>query len=116
MRPSVQVTACSPHRGKVLLADSKLWIARPNCFRLLTHWARRAASRADWTAGNKRAINTAMIAMTTSSSIRVKPGRRDRTSEERVIEVISPKRGEVESILHGHMRVVGAAKNRRLPD
>ena len=33
---------------------------------------RRAASRADWTAGSNREINTAMIAMTTRSSIRVK--------------------------------------------
>src|SRR5262249_4094014 len=36
---------------------------------------RRAASRAAWTAGSKRAINTAMMAMTTSSSISAKPGR-----------------------------------------
>src|SRR5262245_55815750 len=34
---------------------------------------RRAASRAAWTAGRRRAINTAMIAITTSSSISVKP-------------------------------------------
>src|SRR5208337_450041 len=34
---------------------------------------RLAASRADWTAGSSRAISTAMIAMTTSSSIKVKP-------------------------------------------
>ena len=34
---------------------------------------RRAASRADCTAGNKSAISTAMIAITTSNSIRVKP-------------------------------------------
>jgi len=44
----------------------------PICFRLLVHWVRRAASLADWTAGSKSAINTAMIAMTTSSSISVK--------------------------------------------
>src|SRR5262245_36131554 len=50
-------------------------MARPICLRLLTHCARRAASRADWTEGSKRAIRTAMIAMTTSNSIRVKPGR-----------------------------------------
>ena len=43
------------------------------CLRLLVHWIRRAASRADWTAGKSRPIRTAMIAMTTSSSIRVKP-------------------------------------------
>src|SRR3954463_6139586 len=45
----------------------------PSCLRLLTHCERRAASRAACTAGNSRAISTAMIAMTTSSSIRVKP-------------------------------------------
>src|SRR4029077_15047282 len=38
--------------------------------RLLVHCARRAASRAAWTAGRSGAIRTAMIAMTTSSSIR----------------------------------------------
>src|SRR5262245_48740651 len=40
------------------------------------HWARRAASRAACTAGSSRAINTAMIAMTTRSTIKVNP--RDR--------------------------------------
>src|SRR6516162_7670374 len=48
----------------------------PSCFRLLPHCARRAASRADWTAGSSRAMSTAMIAITTSSSISVKPERR----------------------------------------
>src|SRR6516165_8421915 len=48
---------------------------RASCLRLLTHWARRAASRADWTAGNSSAIKTAMIAMTTSNSMSVKPAR-----------------------------------------
>jgi hypothetical protein len=50
-------------------------MARPICLRLLTHCARRAALRADCAAGSKSAISTAMIAMTTSSSIRVKPRR-----------------------------------------
>src|SRR5258708_4388281 len=36
---------------------------------------RRAASRAACTAGRSRAISTAMMAITTSSSIRVKPRR-----------------------------------------
>src|SRR5262249_57051114 len=40
---------------------------------LLAHCIRRAASRAAWTAGKSSAISTAMIAMTTSSSISVKP-------------------------------------------
>src|SRR5262249_35807366 len=42
------------------------------CLRLLLHWARRAASRAACTAGSSSAINTAMMAITTSNSIRVK--------------------------------------------
>ena len=36
---------------------------------------RRAASRAAWTAGSRSAINTAMMAITTSNSIRVNPRR-----------------------------------------
>ena len=49
---------------------------------------RRAAARADWTAGSKSAIKTAMIAMTTSSSIRVKPGaRRDRSFIEAILRL-----------------------------
>src|SRR3954453_6808541 len=48
----------------------------PNCFRLLTHWLRRAASRAAWTAGSSSAIRTAMIAITTNNSISVKPRER----------------------------------------
>src|SRR3954454_20293870 len=49
--------------------------ARPICFRLLTHCDRRAASRAACTAGNSSAIRTAMIAITTNNSIKVKAGR-----------------------------------------
>ena len=52
---------------------SKFSVPRPICFRLLTHWVRRAASRAACTAGSKSAIRTAMIAITTSNSISVKP-------------------------------------------
>src|SRR5262249_18802579 len=51
-------------------------MARPICFRLLTHCDRRAASRAACTGGKSKAIRTAMMAMTTSNSIRVKPRRR----------------------------------------
>src|SRR3954453_23878356 len=56
-------------------------MARLICLRLLTHCARRAASRAACTAGRSRAIRTAMMAMTTSNSISVKP-RRSRAGEE----------------------------------
>jgi hypothetical protein len=48
---------------------------------LFTHWARRAASRADWTAGKSSAIKTAMMAITTNSSIRVNPRRFDDMDE-----------------------------------
>jgi hypothetical protein len=43
--------------------------------RFITHCARRATSRAACTAGNRSAIGTAMIAITTSNSMRVKAGR-----------------------------------------
>src|SRR5262249_34466665 len=50
----------------------------PICLRLFRHSVRAAAARARCTAGTSRPISTAMIAMTTSSSMRVKPdGRRD---------------------------------------
>src|SRR5438477_4215218 len=49
---------------------------------LLVHCARRAASRAACTAGRRRAIKPAMIAMTTSNSISEKP-RRNRYSDRR---------------------------------
>src|SRR5437660_12026573 len=62
--------------GSVELVDSKFNAASDNCLRLLTQWARRAASRAAWTAGRSKAIRTAMIAITTSSSINVKARRR----------------------------------------
>src|SRR5215213_9101961 len=40
---------------------------------LLLHFARFAASRACWTAGKRSAMSTPMMAMTTSSSMSVKP-------------------------------------------
>src|SRR5207253_9674922 len=46
--------------------------------RLLAQVARAAASRTFWTAGSKRPTRTAMIAITTRSSIRVNPPRRER--------------------------------------
>src|SRR5580698_6790816 len=66
--------------------------ARPSCLRLLVHCIRRAASRADCTAGNSKAISTAMMAMTTRSSINVKP--RDRELERWEIVMVPPKQRE----------------------
>src|SRR6266478_778594 len=45
------------------------------CLRLLPHFMRLAASRIFWTAGSKRPIKTAMMAITTNNSIRVNPRR-----------------------------------------
>src|SRR5687768_15894827 len=56
-------------------------MANPSCFRLFLHCVRLAASRACCTAGRRRAMSTAMMAITTRSSIRVKPRRRDRISD-----------------------------------
>src|SRR5690349_17241057 len=44
-----------PPHGSVPCTSWKLCIPMPSCFRLLTHWVRRAASRAACTAGNKSA-------------------------------------------------------------
>src|SRR5580704_3489945 len=60
-------------------------MAMPNCFRLLRHWLRRAASRAAWTAGSSRAMSVAMMAITTNNSISVKPERLVRSDASRVI-------------------------------
>src|SRR6516165_5507730 len=54
-------------------------MARACCLRLLAHWMRAAASRTFCTAGSNRPMRMAMMAITTSSSISVKAGRRDRT-------------------------------------
>src|SRR5262245_31230633 len=45
----------------------------PICLRLLLHFIRAAASRTFWTAGSRRPMRMAMIAITTSNSMRVKP-------------------------------------------
>jgi hypothetical protein len=42
---------------------------------LFVHWTRLADSRAAWTAGRSNPINTAMIVMTTSTSMSVNPRR-----------------------------------------
>src|SRR5262249_2175993 len=57
--------------GKAPLVSWALWRASPICFKLFALWARMAASRTFCTAGNSRPISTAMIAMTTRSSMRV---------------------------------------------
>src|SRR4051794_4997949 len=63
------------------------------------HWARRAASRAAWTAGSSRAIRTAMMAMTTSISISVKP-----RALSRFISVSNPGRNQFAPYEQGRYR------------
>jgi hypothetical protein len=58
-----------------------LWTARAICLRLLVHCERLAASRAACTAGSSSETRTAIIAMTTSSSISVKAAREGRRGE-----------------------------------
>src|SRR5438094_558991 len=48
---------------------------RANCLRLFWHWARAADSRTFCTAGTKRPMRMAMMAITTNSSISVKAAR-----------------------------------------
>src|SRR3954469_15187176 len=62
--------------GKPPRASWWLCSARPICLRLFWHLVRAAASRTFWTAGRSRPIRMAMIAITTSNSISVKPRRR----------------------------------------
>ena len=64
--------------GRNWYVDSKLWAARPSCFRLFEHFIRAAASRTFCTAGRSRPIRMAMIAITTRSSMSVKPRARCR--------------------------------------
>src|SRR5947207_3330147 len=59
--------------GSLLFTSWKLWTARPICLRLLLHCVRAAASRTFCTAGTSNPIRMAMMAITTKSSIRVKP-------------------------------------------
>src|SRR5262245_66203793 len=65
-----------------LFTSWKECTATPSCFRLLPHCVRAAASRTFCTAGTRSAIKMAMMAMTTSSSMSVKPrGRREMRDE-----------------------------------
>jgi hypothetical protein len=62
-----------PPGGIRLLTSWKACSARPICLRLFWHLARAAASRTFWTAGSSRPMRIAMIAITTSNSMSVKP-------------------------------------------
>src|SRR5215475_865765 len=68
-------------------------MASPRFFRLLVHCVRAAASRTFCTAGTSSAIKIAMIAITTSNSIRVNP----LTRAKRKNRIKPPQEGNDES-------------------
>src|SRR5205807_4210152 len=70
-------------------------LARAICLRLLEHLARAAASRTFWTAGRSRPIRIAMMAMTTSSSIRVKPAGRPGEEVTGVLSSLQEERAQL---------------------
>src|SRR5437762_7636975 len=61
--------------GTLSWVPAKLCTARAICLILLLHLVRAAASRTFWTAGRSRPMRTAMMAITTKSSIRVNAAR-----------------------------------------
>src|SRR5262249_44541578 len=87
--------------GRVPAVSLYMWQARPICLRLLVHDDRAAASRTFWTAGRSRPVSTAMMAMTTSSSISVKALRGPRW--ERDLMWRSPTGMMKTTVLTGHV-------------
>src|SRR5437588_12657465 len=86
--------------GNLSEVEWKLCRPMPICLRLLLHDMRAAASRTFCTAGSKRPMRMAMIAITTNNSIKVKPGRRGRTGH-LLDEGEKQSRGSVpQSIIH----------------
>ena len=71
-----------------LLPVVKFMVAAASCLRLLEHWVRRAAARAFMMAGMIKEASTAMIEITTNSSIRVKPLRREAVRGARLVMVL----------------------------
>ena len=76
LRPLVQAGSLEviPHEGW-LTTEADFMHASASCLRLLLQDDRRAASRAAWIAGSNMATRMAMIAITTRSSMSVKPAR-----------------------------------------
>src|SRR2546421_2281323 len=58
----------------VSLSFAYIFMANPHCRRLLVHWMRKALDFAPASAGNNNAARIAMMAITTSNSMRVKAG------------------------------------------
>src|SRR5438034_3845055 len=81
----------------------------PSCRRLLAHLIRLAASLTFCTAGSRRPISVAMMAMTTSSSIRVKADERRETNRKGAIEAVlsvgAGQRGSTSALSQRHRPV-----------
>src|SRR3954467_7579277 len=88
----VAPTGYTPFGGNLVLVLSKLCRARPICLRLFWHFTRAAASRTFWTAGSRRPIRMAMMAMTTKSSMSVKAGRGRAAGGEVRISILKKQR------------------------
>src|ERR1039457_4597962 len=56
-----------------LLSPTYIKLPTPTCFKLLPHWARLPFSFAEASTGSNKAARMAMMAMTTNSSMSVKP-------------------------------------------
>src|SRR3954451_16084439 len=83
-------------------------MAVPICLRLLEQVMRAAASRTFWTAGSSRPMRMAMMAMTTSNSISVKPRRTLDRGMTALLRKTAENDGEPETGL-GTWRVHGGA-------
>src|SRR5689334_13287833 len=59
--------------GRPSVASAYEWQASATCFMLFWHFMRAAAARTFWTAGSSSPIRIAIIAITTRSSMSVKP-------------------------------------------
>src|SRR5262245_15966023 len=110
--PPLEKSVPSPPVGKQPMASWWVCRARPICLRLFWHWRRAAASRTFCTAGSSRPISTAMMAITTSSSINVNA----RRTFETVCDMSNSSWKEPDSIKHtstGHLQVVRSRRRRR---
>src|SRR6476661_8447272 len=74
--------------GRTPMESWKTWFASMICLTLFWLDVRAAALRTFWTAGSSRPMRTAMMAMTTNSSISVKPRRVGTVGREEWLTVV----------------------------
>src|SRR5262245_38464205 len=90
--------------------------ARPCCLRLLAHWIRAAASRTFCTAGSSKPIRTAMMAITTSSSINVNPERRGERDIIKTLLILPPALDDLRRQAYSLPSVPASEKCHKLDD